>query len=127
MRYFDLDKTASYQKLLALAPRGRDFDYAGTLDAGRVRDARTHMAAGLVYSWAAKPVDTPVLELLQALSEEQELIGKYRALLEGAIVNTGESRKVLHHLLRGQDGKAVTGKPVIDGGKDLGACSRAAR
>jgi glucose-6-phosphate isomerase len=118
MKYLDLDKTEAYKKLLAL-PR-ESFDYAGRLDARRVRDAQVPMAAGLRYSWAAKPVDQGELDLLQALADEQELIGKYRALLEGEIVNTGENRRVLHHLLRGEGGKAATGKPVIHEGRDLG-------
>jgi glucose-6-phosphate isomerase len=125
MRYIDLDKTEGYKKLLALAPGyKKGFDYAALLDAERVRTAQVPMAAGLVYSWAAKPADAPALDLLQALSDEQELVGKYRALLEGEAVNTGENRRVLHHLLRGQDGKTVTGKAVIGGGKDLGAFYR---
>jgi glucose-6-phosphate isomerase len=78
------------------------------------------MAAGLTYSWAAKAVDEEALKLLQALAEEQKLIGKYRALAEGAVMNTGENRKVLHHLLRSADGGAVTGKPVIHEGKNIG-------
>jgi glucose-6-phosphate isomerase len=78
------------------------------------------MAAGLVYSWAAKAVDEAALRALQSLSEEQELIPKYRALLDGELMNTGEGRKVLHHLLRGGGGKAATGNPVIDGGKNIG-------
>jgi glucose-6-phosphate isomerase len=77
------------------------------------------MAAGLRYSWAAKEVDMPVLEALKALAQEQELIGKYQAILSGELMNSGEQRKVLHHLLRGQ-----LGKPVIHEGKDVGAFYR---
>ncbi|MDR2619282.1 MAG: glucose-6-phosphate isomerase, partial [Treponema sp.] len=120
MRYIDLDKTAAYQKLLALAPEGKMFDFAGKLTAGRVKGSSVPMAAGLVYNWAAKAADDRVLQALAALAEEQELIAKYRALLEGEIINTGEKRKVLHHLLRSKDGKALTGKAVVHEGKDLG-------
>jgi glucose-6-phosphate isomerase len=115
MKYIDFDKTGAYKKLLELAPRGRGFDYQKLLDAGRVREAQVPMAAGLIYSWAAKAVDGPVLETLEALADEQELIPKYRALLDGELMNTGEKRKVLHHLLRGQ-----LGKPVLHEGKDIG-------
>jgi glucose-6-phosphate isomerase len=52
---------------------------------------------------------------LQELADEQELIGKYKALLNGEMYNTGEKRKVLHHLLRGQQGQ-----PVIENGKNIG-------
>ncbi|MDR2184597.1 MAG: glucose-6-phosphate isomerase [Treponema sp.] len=118
MNYTDFDKTGSYKKLQVLA--GGAFDYRTLLTAERVRSARTPMAAGLCYSWAAKPAGEGVLELLQDLAGEQELIAKYRALLEGEIINTGEKRKVLHHLTR-SGGIALTGKPVLHEGKDLGA------
>jgi glucose-6-phosphate isomerase len=121
MNYTDFDKTGSYKKLQALA--GGAFDYRMLLTAERIRSARTPMAAGLYYSWAAKPAGEEVLEQLQALADEQELIAKYRALLEGEPVNTGEKRKVLHHLTR-SGGLAVTGKPVLHEGKDLGVFYR---
>ena len=110
MNYTDFDKTGTYKKLQALA--GGAFDYSMLLTAERVRVARTSMAAGLYYSWAAKPAGEEVLEQLQALADEQELLAKYRALLEGELVNTGEKRKVLHHLTR-SGSLAVTGKPVL--------------
>ncbi|MDR3333415.1 MAG: glucose-6-phosphate isomerase [Treponema sp.] len=113
MRYIDFDKTNTYRKLVV-----HSFDYT-TLNAERVRHCVVPMAAGLAYSWAAKPVEKPELDLLQALADEQELIGKYQAILEGETMNTGENRKVLHHLLRGQ-----VGKPVIHEGKNIGAFYR---
>ena len=117
MKYTDLDKTQSYQKLCALA--GKPFDYS-TLDAERVRSCTVPMAAGLSYNWAAKAADKEVIAALKALAAEQELVGKYRALLDGETINTGENRKVLHQLLRGQLGAAV-----VHDGKDLGAFYRA--
>jgi glucose-6-phosphate isomerase len=120
MKYINFDKTNAYRELEKIAPPYRNFDFPGRLNAGRVGQCRSPMAAGLVYSWAAKAVDEGVLKLLQAAAEEQELIPKYRALLEGEIMNTGENRKVLHHLLRGADGRALTGKPVIHEGKNIG-------
>jgi glucose-6-phosphate isomerase len=121
MNFIDFDKTAAFKNLSALAPGGRSFDFRSRLDTGRVESCQTPMAAGLRYCWAAKAVDPGVLEALRALAEEQELIAKYRALLEGEIINTGENRKVLHQLLRSQDGKSLTGKPVIFDGRDIGA------
>jgi glucose-6-phosphate isomerase len=73
------------------------------------------MAAGLKYSWAAKAVDEECVKLLQTAAEEQELITKYKALLDGQMMNTGEKRKVLHQLSRGQQGQ-----PVIENGKNIG-------
>jgi glucose-6-phosphate isomerase len=121
MNFIDFDKTAAFRTLAALAPGGKGFDFRSRLDAGRVESCQTPMASTLRYCWAAKAVDGPVLEALRALAEEQELIPKYRALLEGEIMNTGEKRKVLHQLLRSQDGKALTGKPVIFDGRNIGA------
>ncbi len=113
--YQDLNTTTAFKKLHALAPKGSGFPYASVLTGDRVRSCRTPLAAGLVYSWAAKPADDAVLEALQGLAEEQQLVAKYRALLDGEAVNTGEQRKVLHHLLRGR-----LGAPVLHGGRDLG-------
>ncbi|MDR1029388.1 MAG: glucose-6-phosphate isomerase [Treponema sp.] len=119
MRYVDFDKTAGYQRLAGLGARGTGFDFVSQLNAQRVEQCQVPMAAGLTYAWAAKGVDEPVLESLKALAEEQDLMGKYKAILDGEVMNTGEGRKVLHHLLRGQ-----LGKPVIHQGKDLGAFYR---
>ena len=121
MNYVDLDNTAAYEKILRLVHRGWEFNYAELLTAERVRSALSPMGGGLTYSWAAKNVDDEVLGYLQALADEQELIGKYQAVLEGETMNTGESRKVLHHLTRSPRGLSVTGKAVLYGGKDLGA------
>jgi glucose-6-phosphate isomerase len=78
------------------------------------------MAGGLSYNWAAKAADSAVIAALAALADEQELVDKYKALLNGETMNTGEGRRVLHHLLRGQ-----TGKAVVHNGKDLGEFYRA--
>jgi glucose-6-phosphate isomerase len=115
MRYVNMDKTAAYAKLESLAPAGRRFDFSAALTAERVKRASVPMAGELSYNWAAKAADGETIRALQVLADEQELIAKYRALLDGEIMNTGENRRVLHHLLRGQ-----LGKPVVQGTKDLG-------
>ncbi|MDR1443376.1 MAG: glucose-6-phosphate isomerase [Treponema sp.] len=120
MTYRNLDKTGGYRRLLALAGDYKPFDFRRILDARRVEASRVPLAAGLTFSWAAKALDQRVLEALGALAEEQELIPKYRALLEGETANTGERRKVLHHLPRSRDGLSHTGKPVLHEGRDLG-------
>lgn len=111
MNYTDLDKTETYKKLLDLAEK----KIGCVLDADRVRACSVPMAAGLSYNWAAKAADSAVLSALQALAGEQELTAKYRALLDGETMNTGENRRVLHHLLRGR-----LGKDVLHEGRDLG-------
>ena len=115
MRYTDFDQTAAFRQLADYASAWKGFDFKTSLDASRVKQFQTPMAGGLRFSWAAKAVDEGVLKLLQALSDEQELIAKYKATLDGEIINTGENRRVLHHLLRGE-----CGQPVIENGKNIG-------
>jgi len=112
MKYINFDKTAVYQKLKSAAA---GFDLKNKLDAKRVGECVVPMAAGLTYSWAAKSVSDQTVKLLQELAEEQELIEKYKTLLNGEVMNTGENRRVLHHLSRGEQGQ-----PVIENGKNIG-------
>ena len=112
MKYINFDKTAVYKKLKNAA---LDFDLKNKLDAKRVGECVVPMAAELTYSWAAKSVSDQIVKLLQELADEQELIEKYKTLLNGEIMNTGENRRVLHHLSRGQQGQ-----PVIENGKNIG-------
>jgi glucose-6-phosphate isomerase len=119
MKYSNLDETASFTALKKAAPAYAAFDFASQLTAERVRAAVVPMAQGLRYHWAAKQADEALLDALQALADEQEVIGKYQALLAGDLMNPGEHRKVLHHLLRGEQRG-----PVTEGGKDLGAFYR---
>jgi glucose-6-phosphate isomerase len=116
MQYINFDKTAAFERLSDYAASWKGFDFRAALDAGRVKQCQTPMAAGLSYSWAAKAVDNEVLKLLQALADEQELVAKYKALLNGEVINTGEKRKVLHQLSRGEQGQQV-----IENGKNIGA------
>ncbi|HOV63077.1 MAG TPA: glucose-6-phosphate isomerase, partial [Spirochaetia bacterium] len=66
------------------------------------------------FNYAAAPVDEAVIERLSDLAAEQELIPKYKALVKGEVMNTGEKRMVLHHLVRGQ-----LSSDVIHEGKNL--------
>jgi len=115
MQYNNFDKTAAYKQLADYAKTWKGFDYRSVLDAARVENCQAKMAGGLNYSYAAKAVDNKVLKLLQSLADEQELIAKYKAVLDGEVINTGEKRKVLHQLTRGEQGN-----PVIENGKNIG-------
>ena len=76
-------------------------------DAGkRIISYSNSIISGMHYNYAAKQVDDAIIDILQKLSDEQELISKYKALLKGEMINTGEGRLVLHHLTRAQ--KACT-------------------
>ena len=77
----------------------------GEKGAERVKKYSTPMAAGLTYNYAAKQVDETVLDALAKLADEAELIDKFQELYNGAVINTGEKRMVLHHLARTQLGE----------------------
>ena len=120
MNYLDFDKTAAYKNLQKLAETGKKLDFSAFLTAQRVEKSVVALGGGLYFNWAARAVDEQTLDALKALSDEQELVGKYRELCEGAIINTTENRMVLHQLLRCPDSASVTGKKVIHEGKDIG-------
>ena len=52
-------------------------------------------------------VKTRSLDELSAFAAEAQLLEKYEALYNGAVINTGENRLVLHQLRRGQLGNDV--------------------
>ena len=108
----NLDTLASYGELSKLK---NHVDIAkamsGENGAERVAKYSVPMAAGLCYNYAAKEVDETVLAALEKLANEAELSEKFEELYNGAVINTGENRMVLHHLARVQLGKAV----VADG------------
>ena len=80
---------------------------AGENGAKRVKEYSVPMGAGLNYNFAAKEVDAEVLDKLAKLASEAELVEKFEELYNGAVINTGENRLVLHQLTRGQLGNAV--------------------
>ena len=80
---------------------------SGAEGAERVKKYSIPMAEGFSYNFAAKQVDDEVLNALKALAEEAQLAEKFEELYNGAVINTGENRLVLHQLTRGQLGNAV--------------------
>ena len=80
---------------------------SGAEGAERVKKYSVPMAEGFSYNFAAKQVDDEVLNALKALAEEAQLAEKFGELYNGAVMNTGENRLVLHQLTRGQLGNAV--------------------
>ena len=80
---------------------------SGESGAERVRKYSVPMAEGMSYNFAAKAVDDEILKILADLAVEAQLIDKYEELYNGAVINTGEKRLVLHQLTRGQLGKDV--------------------
>ena len=108
MEYNNLDTVQAFGKLKSLKP----MDIKTGLSKERISKSIVTQGGGLSYSYAAMPVDEKTLTVLQELSDEQNVIEKYRALLKGEIINTGEKRSVLHQLARGQ---VIADKVVIDG------------
>ncbi|MBQ3762879.1 MAG: glucose-6-phosphate isomerase [Clostridia bacterium] len=107
----NLDQLSSFEALKACKPVCLKSAMAGENGAKRVKAYTLPMAAGLSFNYAAKAVDEEILEKLCALAKEAQLSDKYRALLGGEIVNTGEKRRVLHQLTRGQQDADV----IVDG------------
>lgn len=108
----NLNKLESYGRLQEAGRVNLAGVMAGTEGAKRVAEYSVPMAAGMVYNFAAKSVDDGILKELEALANEAQLIEKFGELYNGAVINTGENRRVLHHLTRGQLGDAVTADGV---------------
>ena len=85
------------------------------LTAARIKSCSISAGGGIQFHYAASLVSSEILETLQKLADEQQLVEKYEALVSGERINTGENRRVLHHLLRGE-----FTKPVIEDGQNIG-------
>ena len=107
----NLDTLASFDDLAKVEKVNLVQAMSGENGAKRVKTYSVPMAEGLVYNYAAKQVDDDVIDALVALAEEAELSEKFTELYNGAVINTGEKRLVLHQLTRGQLGEKV----VADG------------
>ena len=111
LNWKNLDTLASYEELKKVEPVNVAEVMSGENGAERVKNYSIPMMDGLTYNYAAKAVDEKVLAALAKLAEEAQLIEKYESLYNGAVINTGEKRLVLHQLTRGQLGNDV----VADG------------
>src|SRR5574344_1559406 len=90
----NLDTLTAFEKLKALKNKvDIKVAMAGENGAKRVNEYKVPMAEGMSFNYAA------------------EQVAKYKELCNGAIINTGENRRVLHQLARKQQGDAV----VVDG------------
>ena len=103
----NLDELSSFKELQKGSPVDLKTEMAGESGAKRVKEMTIPMACGLTYHYAAKAVDENTLEALKKLAQEAELSDKYEELYNGAVINTGEKRLVLHQLTRGQLGESV--------------------
>lgn len=108
----NLDKLASFEELKKVERVNLAEVMSGENGAERVKSYSVPMAEGLAYNYAAKQVNEDVLAALVKLAEEAQLSEKFEELYNGAVINTGENRLVLHHLTRGQLGNTVTADGV---------------
>ncbi len=102
------DTLSSWKKLQSLKGMVSIADeLSAPTAADRIAKYSIPMGGALTYNYAAKQVNEQILKTLAELAEEQQLVEKYQELLDGAVINTGEKRMVLHQLTRGQLGKDV--------------------
>ena len=107
----NMDTLASYQELVAAEKVNLAAAMTGENGAKRVTNYTVPMGAGMDFNYGARPVDDAILAVLSKFAQEHQLTEKFAALYNGEVINTGEKRRVLHHMCRGQLGEAV----VADG------------
>ncbi|MFO7848808.1 MAG: glucose-6-phosphate isomerase, partial [Spirochaetia bacterium] len=112
IEYKNLDTSAAYGSLLKRTPPLP----LSLQNESRIEECETPAAGGLAFNWASQPIGEEELSLLAEIAQEQQLLEKYHALAAGERMNTGEDRRVLHHLTRGG-----IGERVVENGTDLGA------
>ena len=108
MEWKNLDQLKSYKKLQENGGKvNLTQAMSGNEGGERVLKYAVPMGGKLKYYYAAKQVDDEILKELCDLAGEAELAEKYAALYNGEVINTGEKRRVLHQLTRGQLGNDV--------------------
>ncbi|MBQ6858671.1 MAG: glucose-6-phosphate isomerase, partial [Clostridia bacterium] len=107
----NMDTLASYQALVGAQRVNLAAVMSGENGAERVKRYSVPMGGDLDFNFGARPVDDDILALLADFAKEAQLTEKFAALYNGEVINTGEKRRVLHHMCRGQLGEAV----VADG------------
>ena len=110
IQWKNLDTVDAFSRIQA-----DDTDFRKDLTAERIGSRQIPAGGGLVFHYGAARIGDENLEKLKKLSEQQQLTEKYKLLLDGERINTGENRRVLHHLTRGR-----LGSEVIDEGTNLG-------
>ena len=98
LNWNNLDTLASYQELEKAERINLAEVMSGENGAERVKTYSTPIVDGLTFNYAAKAVDDNVLAILDKLAKEAQLVEKYESLYNGAVINTGEKRLVLHQL-----------------------------
>ena len=97
MDYINLDRTKSFESL----KNAKKASVKDLLSKERIKSANIKLGGGLTYNYASMPVSEETIAKLKDLADEMSLIDKYKEILKGSVMNTGEKRLVLHHLTRG--------------------------
>ena len=108
----NLDTLTAFEELKAVPNVNLTEVMSNESGASRVKNYNVPMAGGLTFNYASRPVDDTVLSAMVKLAKEAELSEKFEELYNGAVINTGENRLVLHHMTRGQLGNAVNADGV---------------
>ena len=103
----NMDTLAAYDALKSAEKVNLVAAMSGENGANRVKSYTVPMGAGMNFNYGARPVDDKILAILADFAKEAQLTEKFAALYNGEVINTGEKRRVLHHLCRGQLGEAV--------------------
>jgi glucose-6-phosphate isomerase len=100
MHFKDFSDLSAVGRLQQLAASPCDLTAPGLLSSDRF--SRYHLSScGFDLLYATQRIDDSTLEALQALADEAELVKKFRAMKEGAVMNriegfASEERRVLH-------------------------------
>lgn len=97
LHWNDFDKTDTYNNLLHSYKTSNILE---PLTAKKIHSSKISVGGGLDYYYGASMLSQELINQLQNLADEQQLTEKYAALLSGEKFNTGEDRRVLHHLTR---------------------------
>ena len=101
IKWENLNTLTAYKELQETAKVDIKAELSSESGATRVKNYTVPVGAGLEYNYGACPVNDTTLDRLSALAKEAQLSEKFEALYNGEVINTGERRKVLHHLCRG--------------------------
>ncbi|WP_421622546.1 glucose-6-phosphate isomerase [Borrelia sp. MN22-0132] len=104
LKYINLNKLKNFQELRQTNPE----ELKKNLSEDRIKKYDIKIEGYQVhYNYATKQINETHLNIFQNLSDEANLIEKYKEILDGKHINISENRKVLHHLTRGQLGTEV--------------------
>lgn len=116
--YKSIETSSAWTRLRTRQPENLKI----ALTAERIRNRVIKLGGGLSYSYAAMDADEQTIDLLSSAASELGLIQQYKEVATGSVMNNGEKRRVLHHLLRGEPFGSV-----VKDGRDYGAYYRAER